>query len=264
MTNARNAKSAREKAAQLRAEQAKAEARRRNLMITIVGLLVVGVLVGGFLLIRKASDDQQTRAAAASAPPANLYENGILYGNSAAPVTLEFYEDFQCPACQSFEAANGATVDQLVQEGKAKVIYRPVAILDHQSTDNYSTRSAAAAAAVQNADPAAYKKFHDALYANQPAEGGAGLPDSQLVELAVAAGVDKTVIESAINAGQFQGWVTANTTAFGEKYRSTPTVLVNGTELENRSPQGLTDAVTKATPAGSTPAPQASSSPSAS
>ena len=51
MTNARNAKSTREKAAELRAEAAKAEARRRTVMITGAVAVVVAILVAGVVLI---------------------------------------------------------------------------------------------------------------------------------------------------------------------------------------------------------------------
>ena len=51
-----------------------------------------------------------------------------------------------CPHCKEFEESSGSAMDRLGSEGKARVVYHPIAILDNASTTDYSTRSAAAAA----------------------------------------------------------------------------------------------------------------------
>lgn len=242
MTNARTAKSAREKAAELRAEAAKAEARRRTVVITAAVAAVIAAVVAGVILVRVAANDQRTREAAAT--PANLYQGGILVGNTSAPVTVELYEDFLCPACKSFEDANATALDGWVADGTVKVIYRPVAILDRLSPDEYPTRALNAAAVVVDTDPAAFHDFHKALYADQPAENGPGLTDEKLIELAVAAGADRAAIEPAIKDVRFRSWTVSVTDEFSQKgFTGTPTVLVNGTQLKDFSAASFTAAV---------------------
>ncbi len=248
MTNARTAKSAREKAAELRADAARAEARRRTIVITAAVAAVIAVVVAGVILIKAASDNQKARETAASAPPANLYEGGILVGNTSAPVTVEVYEDFLCPACKTFEDANATQLSGWVQDGTVKVIYRPVAILDRLSADEYSSRSLNAAAAVVNTSPSAFADFHTALFANQPAENGPGLTDAKLIELAVAAGADQAGIEPAITERRYQSWAESMTEEFSQKgFTGTPTVVVDGQQLEDRSAEALAAAVEAAT-----------------
>jgi protein-disulfide isomerase len=211
-----------------------------------VAALVV-VVVGVVVLVQTLGHDQQARVAAASAPPANLVDNGIVVGASTAKVTIEMYEDFQCPACRNFERANAAQLAAWAKAGTAKLVYRPVAILDQSSTDNYSTRSANAAAAVVNSTPASFQKFHDLLYANQPAEGGPGLTDAQLVTYAMQAGAPQAAVQAAVAAQTYAGWVASRTEAFSTKgFNATPTVLVNGTKVTDTSADTFKALVDKA------------------
>jgi protein-disulfide isomerase len=244
MTNARTAKSAREKAAALRAEAERAEARRKTMVVTGAVAALIAILVAGVVLIKTAADDRRARETAAAAPPANLVEGGILVGNTGAKVTIELYEDFLCPACKSFEDTNTTQLNAWVKAGTVKLVHRPVSILDRLSADEYSTRSANAAAAVVNSSPSAFPAFHKALFANQPAEGGAGLPDAKLVELAVAAGADKAQIESAITERKYKTWVANSTEDFSKKgFTGTPTVVVAGKKLDDVSPAAVKTAV---------------------
>lgn len=244
MVNARQAKSAREKAAEMRAEAARKEARNRAIAIVGAVVAVIVVAVGAGIIIQVAKHNQDQKVAAATAPPANLTDNGFVVGNTTAKVTVEVYEDFQCPACKNFEDLDGKQLNAWATDGTIKLVYRPVAILDHQSTTNYSTRSLNAMAAVINAKPAAFAKFHELLFANQPPEGGSGLPDSQLVDFAVQAGVDKTAVESAINDQKYKGWTQKVTEDFSKKgYNSTPTIVINGKQLKDYAPEKLKEAV---------------------
>ena len=65
-----------------------------------------------------------------------------------------------------------------------------VAILDSPATKNYSSRAAAAAYCVADEDVEAFRRFHAALYAQQPSETGTVFPtNEQLIETARQAGV---------------------------------------------------------------------------
>jgi protein-disulfide isomerase len=249
MTNARSAKTARDKAAELRAEVARREARRRSLIALAAVTAVVAVIVGVFVLVQNSKRDSVSTAAAAAAPANAGNDGSITVGKATAPVTLTAYEDFQCPACLSFEQANAAQIKTWVDAGTVKVVYHPIAFLDRASTTKYSTRSLNAAAAVVNYAPASFEAFHQALFANQPAEGSAGLPDDKLIELAVTAGAPKDKITAAVTGLTYQAWtvkVTEDASKAG--INSTPTLLVNGTKLASFAP----DVVKKAVEAAAT------------
>ncbi len=166
------------------------------------------------------------------------------------PVTVTIIEDFQCPACRAFEAQFAGTVEQLRANPDVAVDYKPIAFLDNMSTTEYSSRAANASACVAeatagNGDFSTWLKFHDALYAQQPAEGGSGLTDDQLNSIAKQAGAEN--VGQCIADGQFRDHV-ANTTktVLGSGVNSTPTILINGEQYQLSTPDALLQAVNQA------------------
>jgi len=240
MPNARTAKSAREKAAQLRKEADQKAARRRTLIAGALVLATIVVAIGVVAFARTLPTHGAT--------PRNLVDGGILIGNKDAKVTVEVYEDFQCPICKEFEQAAGTTLRDLTKDTKVRLIYRPVAILDWASTTQYSTRALNVMGAVIDSSPSSFAALHDSLFANQPAEKSAGLPDSQLVDLAVAAGAQRSAIEKAVKETPYRDWTQKVSDDLSKRFPpgGTPTVVINGTKLDNPTPDAIKAAVTKA------------------
>jgi protein-disulfide isomerase len=178
--------------------------------------------------------------------PPDATPQGVVVGQADAPVTIDLYEDFQCPACQQFEERIGPTVDELVEAGRAKVVYHPVAYLDRFSSTRYSSRSSAAAGCAAAAG--VFPRFTDLLFANQPPEGGDGLPTARLVELGRQAGATGEDFARCVREERLAGW-TANLTETASRrgINATPTVLVNGEPVPRLSAQALRDAVAGAT-----------------
>jgi protein-disulfide isomerase len=95
----------------------------------------------------------------------------------------------------------------------------------------------------------AFLEFHDALFAEQPAEGGPGLTDQRLGELAAAAGATGAGVGQAITGLVYEDWTRQVTDAASRAgITGTPTVLVDGEPLApaQLTPAGVTDAVTTA------------------
>jgi protein-disulfide isomerase len=79
--------------------------RRRTTRIITAGSIILVVVVGVvFSLIGNKTSTN------ASVPPSAVSTNasGLTFNSSATP-TIDVWEDFQCPACASFEKANGQT-----------------------------------------------------------------------------------------------------------------------------------------------------------
>lgn len=163
--------------------------------------------------------------------PAGATATGVPIGQADAPATVDIYLDFQCPICRAYEQSAGATIDQLVASGAAKVIYHPVAFLDRYSSTQYSSRSSAASGCAAAAG--VFVPFAKLLYANQPPENGDGLTDQKLIELGTQAGA-KGDFATCVTDGRYARWTAAVTDAASQAgVTGTPTVKVNGVVIDN-------------------------------
>jgi protein-disulfide isomerase len=156
---------------------------------------------------------------------ANDVGDGIVLGSG--PVDVDAYIDFQCPFCRMFEERSGATLDRLVADGLVSLTYHPLGFLDQLSTTRYSSRASSASGCA--ADAGRFVPYKDALFANQPPEGGPGLSDDELVEIGRRIGIRDQAFERCVEAHVYLPWtayVTARAMALGVS--GTPTVLVDG------------------------------------
>ncbi|OAK52429.1 DsbA family protein [Rhodococcoides kyotonense] len=226
--------------------QGKRDKQRRTLIqIGVAVVLIALIAVIGFSIASKKSDD--STATPAATPSAVTSDGAIRIGDPNAAVVVTVVEDFQCPACKQFEAISGDTLSGLVADNTVAVDYKPIAILDRMSSTNYSTRAANASMCVADADIADWPAWHTAMFEQQPAEGGSGLTDDELVAIAASAGADSAEVAGCITDGTYTDYVTSQTqTVLQGGVTGTPTVSVNGTVVQNPTPDGLRAAISAA------------------
>ncbi len=195
----------------------------------IIGIVVVVLFAAavGFGVYRS-----QAAASGPAAVPANATAEGVPVGQASARATIDIYLDFQCPVCREYEQQSGATIDQMVASGQAKVVYHPIAILDRYSTTQYSSRASAASGCAAAAG--VFPQYVKLLYANQPPENGDGLPAAQLVSLGQQAGATGSNFATCVTDTTYKAW-TASLTDQSSKagVNGTPTVKVNGQVVDN-------------------------------
>ncbi len=231
---------ARSRTQALREAQARAaerERRRRRFVLIVGGAVAVALVVAIVLaLVQAAGDDEPAQGGSStsdSAIPANTTDGAIPVGDEEAPVTVEVYFDYMCPACGLFEQANGDELDRLLTEGTARIDLHPISFLDRASQGTeYSTRAANAIATVADGAPDAAWDFHQALYEAQPEEGSTGLSDEEIAAIARDAGVPGAVVARFADR-EYDGWVTSVTEqAFDSGVEGTPTVRINGEDYQ--------------------------------
>ncbi|QJW35828.1 DsbA family protein [Cellulosimicrobium protaetiae] len=275
-TKAQRREAARAEALALREAQAKRD--KRNRLITI-GALVAGVLVlvGVFLAVWiPAMNDQQKTVDAVAAgnladvtnPATAREDGGIPMGADGAAgtendgaVEVGVYLDYMCPICGQFEETNGATLDELRSSGDITVVLHPVSILDRVAqSQQFSTRSASAAAWIADQAPEALNAFNTAMFQNQPAEGSGTLTDAQIADIAEQAGVPADVaagIEDGTAVETYGDWVATATSLVTQDEAlanpqsggfGTPTITIDGERWDGNwsDPNALPDAVTAA------------------
>ncbi len=254
MPNERQQRAAR--AEQMRKEREKADRKQRNVIsLAIVAVVIALIAVGGYAI--KNESDKNKQETKVITPQGATKDFGIVYDTEAAggtvpdgtePVSVELYEDFQCPACLSFEQQSNAFLKQQVKDGAITITFRPFSFLDENggSPNEYSHRSTNVALCALDAGGVTdYVKAHDLLYANQPDEQTNGPENKELIATMESAGI--TGIDACVRAGTFIPWVDKAKEAGAERgVNSTPTVYVDGKKVDSPTPAALQKAIVDA------------------
>ena len=257
----------------------KAADRRRNLFIQIGLTAIVVLFAVALVLYIVMSGDKKPAGGEAKSIRVASSKLITKEGTTEPKAVVSLYEDFLCPVCGRFEQGFGPTINQLIESGAIAADYYMVAILDQPANQNYSSRSGAAAYCVADEDTTpdkqAFRRFHSALYAQQPSETGSVFPtDTQLVETARQAGVVGKVPD-CINGGRNVEMVDG--LAKATNVNATPTVRINGEDYQYSTPDALVakikeivgdaagmtaaPAAPNPTPPGAPPAPAAPAAP---
>ena len=235
--------------------QQEAQARAKRLQrIIIVGAIVLAVVVVGVfgaIFVSQLNKSGTTATGGTSAIPVNATadHSGIVVNPGkfadGAP-KVEVFLDYQCPVCKQFESMFGSTLDDMATKGEIQLIYRTMTFLDNNLRNDSSLKAGIAAACADNAG--SYSAYHNAIFAGQPTTEGTGYTTQQLrVDFAATAGItgDKlTGFQSCYDTKATSDFVNGtNEAAAKAGVNSTPTIMVNGTKLDNNTVfQSSTDA----------------------
>jgi protein-disulfide isomerase len=185
-----------------------------TVVVVVLGIIGVAVYAKSSSSSSSASGSTSTATADPSAPspkgalPAtDDHAYGITYGTATNVPVLAIWEDFQCPACDQVEKANGAGIESLADSGKIQLVWRPTTFLDNNLKNDSSSRAAAAWGCAVDAGKA--KEYHNTVFANQPSQEGAGYTDDQLIQFATDSGITGTALDtfkSCFAAKTYLGW----------------------------------------------------------
>lgn len=176
-----------------------------------------------------------TAAAGVGTGPAGLTATGtVRVGDSNAKVVVRVVADLQCPACKQFEKRNAKTLEDATKNGTAIIEYDVISFLDRASSTQYSSRAANASYCVAGQDHSKYQGWFAAMFEQQPAEGGSGLPDSKLIEIAKHAGYTDPAVAQCITDRTYDTYLRDKTKrVLNGDVNATPTVFVNGKKLDS-------------------------------
>ncbi|HEY1966877.1 MAG TPA: thioredoxin domain-containing protein [Pseudonocardia sp.] len=212
----------------------------------IVAVVLAIVVLGGWAFI--SLKDRSSGGPVTPDYTASVVGATVVAGKPAKN-TVDVYEDFLCPYCGRFEARDGDKIIQAINDGKIQVVYHPVAILNqHTTPTGYSLR--AANAGLCAAAAGIFPTYHRKLFAEQPAEGSAGLTNQELIAKAHQLGDVPADFAKCVSSTKYQTGVTQETLraaknatirAPGADSFGTPTITVNGKWVDVSDDSWLTD-----------------------
>lgn len=185
------------------------QARRKGVNKFYLGLGIVALAGGGW--IAYSALRQPGSAPAASPMPLTMaqaslqggYELGVAKGDPGAPVVIQEFADYQCPACGQFSALTARGLqEQYVQTGKVYWIF-----FDFPIQQIHRNALPAAQAARCAHEQGKYWEMHDILFARQAEWSREGDPTGKFKEYAKALGLDVRAVERCVESGKYRNMV---------------------------------------------------------
>jgi protein-disulfide isomerase len=218
---------------ELEVRQQQAARKQMTQALVIIGVLAV-VIIGAAVIISQ-NGGAPAESAALPAPkavtrtvPANADPNGIGFGPADAPIQIQEFVDYQCPACGAQWAANeSAIVEALAKSGKVRYEVRFLTFLESRAGTTESTD--AALAAMCAADQGKFWDMHNSLFGNQYDENVGQYSKARLKTMAIAVGLDSGAFDACLDNGTHRSRITdfANE-ANRLNVQSTPSFVING------------------------------------
>ena len=222
----------------------------------MLGALAIGVLIVALVAINQLGP----RATGTLKDPGIVYPaallDGTTIGSADAPVTLEVWEDFQCPVCARHSlSVEPIIVERYVKPGTLRIVHHDLAFLGRGTPDESEVAASGAVCANKQGK---YWDYTHWIYANQDGENAGGFRPERVKAIAEAAGVDVTDWDACVADPAVLAEVRASTEqGVGLGVNSTPTMFINGTLVDPpglRSPDQLGALIEEAA-ASASPAP---------
>jgi protein-disulfide isomerase len=208
-------------------EKRRQEQRKQRLYI-ILGIIAVALVIALILIVPGLlpAGDIVTVT-----PVGHPMIAGLSLGDPNAPVSIDVYADFQCPACKNFsEDVEPRIIDQYVASGDVFYTFRHFPFLDDNEIRKESDQAANASmcAAAQER----FWDYHAILFANWNGENQNAFSDKRLVAFAESLGLDMSAFNDCFEANTYQADIEADIAAGRMKgVQGTPSIFVNGEQL---------------------------------
>lgn len=196
-----------------------------------IGLWIVGIsaaLVLVVVLLMALNSRQAAAPIEAPNVPAE-WIIGTTMGNPDAPVTIQAWEDFLCPACRQWTAEiEPQLIEDHIKTGNVRLEFHQFPLSSHAPGSNM-----AAMASLCAADQGEFWTYHTRLFRAQD-QGQAGFTIDALTRYADELGLDSRALLQCMSSQQYRDQVAASANqALTMGLNATPSVLINGTRMAN-------------------------------
>ncbi len=211
---------------QARREQIRRKDQRGRLIG--IGLISIGAIFIAFLIIYP--NFKPAAEVIAAEPRSYPQADKTALGDPNAPVKIDAYEDFQCPACGRYtEETESLIIDNLVSTGKVYYVFHNYPFIDGPGAGSKGESDQAANAAMCAAEQNKFWEMHATIFANWNGENQRAYSDERLTAFAEKTGLDMTAFNSCFKANKYKAEIQAdfdNGNAVG--VQGTPSIFVNG------------------------------------
>ena len=194
----------------------------------IGGISVVAVLVAAVLI---SSIWQPPDEIVTVEPFSRPVSSGTTMGDPNAPIIMDLFEDFQCPACVHYtEEVERRVAETYVASGQVYYVFHHYPFLDSYSTEKESQQAANASMCAN--EQGLFWEYHDLLFANWNGENAGAFKDSRLMAFAETLELDMDSFTTCFEENRYQVEIQADYELGVEMGASgTPSVFVNGQQI---------------------------------
>lgn len=207
----------------------------RNRVISI-GAVVVGALILAFLFIYP--NIKPIGEIVSITPGVYPQTEMNAMGDPDAPVKLEIWEDFQCPACKNFSAdIEPLLIQNYVATGKVYYIFHHYPFIDGGSPSGESHQ--AANASMCAGEQGRFWDYKEILFANWIGENVGSFSDRKLVAFAESLVLDMDRFNKCFNAKTYKAQIDQDfTNGVDAGVTGTPAIFVAGEFVVNPAGEG--------------------------
>jgi protein-disulfide isomerase len=208
----------------------------RNRIFVIILVSIGSILVVTAFVIPMMNSARNSVGISATSMPVTTIEPKVItarvdgqhLGDLTAPVKMDVWEDFQCPACKNYSMnIEPEVITNYVDTGMVFYTYHFYPLIDGGNATGESHRSAMAALCAS--DQGRFWDYHDILFANWNGENQGSFSDARLNEFAQKIGLNMSTFDQCFHANSYAKFITEDMDS-GQTagVHGTPSVLVNG------------------------------------
>lgn len=221
----------REKVSKRQERRERMQRQQQRQRLTVIGIITV---VAALLVFAVVWPQIRPAGEIVTVTPAALPDaDGLSLGDPNAPVTIDVFEDFQCPACQRFtENTEPLIIENLVATGQARYVFHNYPFLDGNTVGTSGESDQAANASMCANEQDKFWEMHSILYANWNGENRGAFNTRRLQAMAESLGLDMDAFNSCFRANKYESEIQADFDLGRQMGVSgTPTIFVNGTRV---------------------------------
>ena len=201
-----------------------------NIGLWLIGasVAIVALVVG--IIVFNESRAKSAPVAQPDVPAAWINRNVV--GSPDAPVTVQLWEDFLCPSCQTFaQTVKPQLFANYVKSGQVRVEYHYFPLQQHEPGATMSALAAECAA-----DQGMFWPYHDRVFQMARVDQQGATQFDDLVGYAQGMGMDEATFRTCLSSQDHLSTVTDSLAQAQQlKLQFTPSIIVGDTLLQDSS-----------------------------